>query len=298
VFERCVAAGADFIVRAQFARALAQEDRSVFEAVANAPVVGRFELALRTRGGVPARNAQLEVRNCRVGLRGVWRPGGMRPDLEVNVIEVREAGSAGIHWILLSSLPCENFDQCRGIAARYARRWLIEEYHKALKSGAKVETSQLESAQGLQALLGILAVVAVRLLSLKLLARSEPRRKVGAEMLGPEELALLSHEFGEPPEGWTCSSALIAIVRMGGFLARTGDGSPGWQTIWRGWQRLALSNQQTNNMWVMTRPQGRVPEAVSRCARRVGKPRAIRQIAGGGGIAEPKKEWEKSFTVV
>lgn len=243
VFERCRAAGTGFIVRAQFARALGQEDRSVFEAVAAAPVMGRFELALRAREGAPARSAPLEVRTCRVGLRGVWRPDGMRPDLEVNVVEVRETAEGGIRWVLLTSLPCENFDQCRHIVACYARRWLIEEYHKALKSGANVEASQLESAQGLQALLGVLAVVAVRLLNFKLLARSEPRRKMGAEMLGPEELALLSHEFGEPPEGWTCSSVLIAIARMGGFLARTGDGFPGWLTIWRGWQRLALMAQ-------------------------------------------------------
>ncbi|MBE0540283.1 MAG: hypothetical protein IH623_25925, partial [Verrucomicrobia bacterium] len=25
---------------------------------------------------------------------------------------------------------------------------------------------------------------------------------------------------------------------LGGFLGRKGDGLPGWQTIWRGWQRL------------------------------------------------------------
>ncbi|MBI5383619.1 MAG: hypothetical protein HZA90_09945, partial [Verrucomicrobia bacterium] len=27
-------------------------------------------------------------------------------------------------------------------------------------------------------------------------------------------------------------------ARLGGFLARKQDGLPGWQTIWRGWQRL------------------------------------------------------------
>jgi hypothetical protein len=31
---------------------------------------------------------------------------------------------------------------------------------------------------------------------------------------------------------------MTAIARVGGFLARKHDGSPGWQTIWRGWQRL------------------------------------------------------------
>lgn len=244
VFERCAGAGVDFIVRAQFARALAQEDRSVFEAVKALPAVGRFELEVRTRGDVPARTASLEVRSCRVRLRGVWRPGGNRPDVELNVVEIREETPAEpIHWVLLTSLPCESLEQSRQIATRYGRRWLIEEYHKALKSGANVEASQLESAQALQSLLGILAVAAVRLLNLKLWANHQPQQRINAQTLGAEELSLLAVEFGEPSGGWTYRNTLVAVARMGGFLARKNDGSPGWITIWRGWQRLTTMAQ-------------------------------------------------------
>jgi len=244
VFERCAAAGVDFIVRAQFARALAQEDRSVFEAVKMQPAIGQFELGLRTRGEVPARTAKLQVRVRRVRLRGVWRPGGNRPDQELNVVEIREETQGKpIHWVLLTSLPCETLEQARRIAARYARRWLIEEYHKALKSGANVEASQLESAQGLQSLLGILAVAAVRLLNMKLWASIQPQQKIEPQTVGAEELNLLTAEFGEPTGGWTYGNTLVAIARMGGFLARKNDGSPGWITIWRGWQRLNLMAQ-------------------------------------------------------
>lgn len=239
VFERCAAAGVDFIVRAQFARALAQEDRSVFEAVKAEPAIGRFELELRTRGDALARTASLAVRNCRVSLRGVWRPGGNRPDRQLNVVEIcEETAYRPIRWVLLTSLPCQTLEQARRIATRYARRWLIEEYHKALKSGANVEASQLESAQGLQSLLGILAVTAVRLLNMKLWANSQPQQPINPQAVGAEELSLLTAEFGEPKRGWTYSNTLIAIARMGGFLARKHDGSPGWITIWRGWQRL------------------------------------------------------------
>lgn len=28
------------------------------------------------------------------------------------------------------------------------------------------------------------------------------------------------------------------IAKLGGFLARKGDGEPGWQTIWRGWNKF------------------------------------------------------------
>jgi hypothetical protein len=105
------------------------------------------------------------------------------------------------------------------VVGHYTARWWIEEYHKALKSGAGVENSQLERAGRLEALIAVLAVVAVRLLSAKM-------------------LALLEKKLGTPKGGWTNQNVMVAIARLGGFLARKHDGSPGWQTIWRGWQRL------------------------------------------------------------
>jgi hypothetical protein len=124
------------------------------------------------------------------------------------------------------------------VVGRYAARWWIEEYHKALKSGAGVEDSQLERASRLEALIAVLAVVAVRLLSAKMLARSCPKSFEAATSFGPEMLALLEKKLGAPKGGWTNQNVMVAIARLGGFLARKHDGSPGWQTIWRGWQRL------------------------------------------------------------
>jgi hypothetical protein len=109
---------------------------------------------------------------------------------------------------------------------------------KALKTGTGVEASQLERADRLAPLIAVLAVVAVRLLSTKLLARSQPKGFEAAASFGSEMLALLEQKLGPPQGGWTNAQVLIATARLGGFLARKGDGMPGWQTIWRGWQRL------------------------------------------------------------
>lgn len=242
VFERCQAAGADFIVRAQFARALAPEDQDVFTAVAQAAVLGSIEVEVGARGGRGGRTATVELRARTVSLRGVWRPGGARPDLTLQVVQARElhtpAGVEPIHWVLLTSLPVVTLAQARRVVGRYTRRWLIEEYHKALKTGARVERSALESAERLQALLAVLAVVAVRLLNTKLLARARPDEPVDTAAFGPEAVALLEGAAGRPAGGWTQATLLLALARLGGFLARKGDGAPGWQTIWRGWQRL------------------------------------------------------------
>ncbi len=242
VFERCQQHQVDFLIRAQFARCLEGEDQSLFTAVAQMPVLGTYEVPLRARPKSPARVAKIELRAKQVTLRGVSRPTGQRPAIAIWVVEAREIGTPTgdepIHWILLTSLPAGTRAEARRIVARYSKRWLIEEYHKALKTGAGIEQSELETADRIRALLGVLAIVAVRLLHVKLQARTHPEKPVTEKMMGPEALSLLEAQFGKPPGGWTNSTTLIAIARMGGFLARKGDGSPGWITIWRGWQRL------------------------------------------------------------
>ena len=49
---------------------------------------------------------------------------------------------------------------------------------------------------------------------------------------------VLEKSVGAPAQGWTNRNFVRALARLGGFLGRTGDGEPGWQTIWRGWQVL------------------------------------------------------------
>ena len=143
-----------------------------------------------------------------------------------------------LHWMLLSSLACATWAQAQRVVGYYTARWWIEEYHKALKSGAGVEQSQLQQADRLAALIAVLAVVAVRLLSTKLLARARPESLEAASSFGPELLALLAKKLGQPKGGWTNRNLLRSVARLGGFIGRKHDGEPGWQTIWRGWQRL------------------------------------------------------------
>ena len=186
----------------------------------------------------------MELRTIRVDLDGPWRPGGWQEPLRgVTVIEVREVQPPQtipqpLHWMLLTSLPGTTWAQAQRIVGRYVARWWIEEYHKALKSGTEVEQSQLANARRLEALIAVLAVVAIRLLNTKMLARSFPEGTQAVTSFGPELLELLAKQYGEPATGWNNQNVMVAIARMGGFLARKHDGLPGWQTIWRGWQRL------------------------------------------------------------
>ena len=63
---------------------------------------------------------------------------------------------------------------------------------------------------------------------------------------GPSLLALLEKKLGQPKGGWTNRNLIRAVARVGGFIGRKSDGEPGWQTIWRGWQRLMWMCQGAN----------------------------------------------------
>ena len=181
--ERCHQRQWDFLVRASQPRALADQEGSVFDAVAAAPVVARFTLKLRSRPprvtrdkktGHPkrirqahgARTVDLEVRACTVPLRAPGRLGASAGPRTVHLVEAKEVnavpGDDPIHWVLLTSWPCGTAAEVLRAVKAYTRRWLIEEYHKALKTGTRIEDSQLETAHRLEALLAILAVTAVR----------------------------------------------------------------------------------------------------------------------------------------
>jgi len=252
--EICQKHGVDFVIRGNYDRCLADGSGHLQAALRQAPVLGETTVEVRSRGGQPARTAIVEVRSLRVDLAGPWRPGGWRGPLrEVGVVEVREVHvPAGVkeplHWLLLTSLPCATWAQAQRVVGYYTARWWIEEYHKALKSGAGVEASQLERAAHLEPLIAILAVVAVRLLSAKMLARSRPESFEAAASFGPAMLALLEQKLGPPKGGWTNRNLIRGVARVGGFIGRKCDGEPGWQTIWRGWQRLIWMCEGVNLM--------------------------------------------------
>jgi hypothetical protein len=72
-----------------------------------------------------------------------------------------EAGER-LEWILLCDADVADFAQARECALQYATRWIIEEYHKAIKTGLGAERLQLEGAERLFAAIAIMSVVALR----------------------------------------------------------------------------------------------------------------------------------------
>ena len=248
---RDIELGIDFVIRASHARRLVDEEQRVleqdlFERAADGELLGELDVELRARPGQKARTARVQVRAASVTIRPPWRPASAKSRLkpiDLRVVHVCEVNAPAdvknpLCWTLLTSAEVAELADARRVIGLYRARWLIEEYHKCVKTGCRVEDSQVRSIQPLTNVVAIKCLVAVHLLDLQLVARATPDEPVSEQRLGRWSKATLSAKFGEPPGGWTVGTALIAIARLGGYLARRSDPPPGWLVIWRGYQRL------------------------------------------------------------
>ena len=214
------------------------------------PAASVYDVKVPARQGQAARTAQVEVRFAPVSLPvprqlSPWlRKQGIKL-ITMWVVEVREIhppkGSTPLHWVLYTSHAVTSLEEAQVIIAYYKKRWLIEEFHKALKTGCDLESRQYQTSDRLEALTGMQSVIAVRLLQLKSVARTEPERP--AEEVVPakwiEILRMLRCKA--KPGAWTVRDFYRQLAGLGGFLGRKCDGEPGWITIWRGFEKLALT---------------------------------------------------------
>ena len=158
------------------------------------------------------------------------------------VVWVREVdappGVDPIEWVLYTSLAVESFESALVIVGYYEKRWLIEEWHKVLKTGMRVEDRQLKTSGRLEAMMGLMSVAAVRLFQLKGEARTAPERRA-EEVVPPKYVRALKaiRKIGTSTE-LTVGRFFRELAQLGGFLGRRSDGEPGWITIWRGWDKL------------------------------------------------------------
>jgi hypothetical protein len=161
--------------------------------------------------------------------------------LEMWAIRVWEehtpAGEEPLEWILLTSVPTTTLEQAWERVGWYEHRWVVEDYHQCLKTGCRLEERQVQSADRLIRLLGLLSPLAVRLLQLRDLGRQEPERPAH-EVLEADLLAVVAAQTGQTPAQMTAGAFWKAVAQMGGYLARRGDGPPGWKTLWKGWLRV------------------------------------------------------------
>ena len=201
--------------------------------------------------GHPARQgraARLAISSTKVVIPRPKTTDSRYPEtVTLNLVRVYEPaapeGEAPVEWLLFTSEPVETVEQVGWVVDAYRARWLIEEYFKALKTGCDYESRQLRSLHTLKNVLGLLAVLAYRLLLLRTLERSAPQTPA-IEAVDPillEALAARLRQIGEKkpfPDQATVADLMKGIARLGGH--HKSNGPPGWQLLWFGFQDLLM----------------------------------------------------------
>lgn len=175
-----------------------------------------------------AKSGEYRKEGVRVGAIRVWE------------VDPPEGEKKGVEWILVTDQKITDALSVRQLVEYYERRPIIEEYHKAFKTGCGVEKLQQRTGAALEAAIGITAILALGLLMLRDVARDETRQsEPAATLVGECSVCVLSvWRLGVAKVDWTVREFVKALGRLGGHMNRPSDGIPGWQTLWRGLRKL------------------------------------------------------------
>jgi hypothetical protein len=171
--------------------------------------------------------------------RGLYEP---RP-LRVWVIRVWEIappkGATPVEWILLTNVATATVADAWERVGWYECRWVVEEYHKAQKTGCALEDMQFTTEAALQPMIALLSVVATQLLNLRAAARqADAKTRPADEVVHKDYVAVLSAWRYQEIRPLTVHEFFYALGRLGGHQNRKCDKQPGWLVLWRGWMKL------------------------------------------------------------
>ncbi len=247
--------GGRYVVRAAHDRSVSGAPQRLWITLEQAPWLGTQEIEIPQRGGRPARRAQVSLRAKAVETVCPARM-GVQDTIRCYGLLVREeaapAGVEALEWLLLTTEAVSTREDALNILWTYSRRWRIEDFHKAWKSGTRVEELRPRSANNLERGVIILAFVAIRLLQLQELVypptprQGQPQRTLAQQpcdtMLTTTEWCVLYmtvHKVAPPAQPPSAEWAYRAIAKLGGWMNTQRSGRPGWQAIWYGLFRLS-----------------------------------------------------------
>ena len=234
---------AGFVVRANQNRRIWTEDGDagkLFEWSSDLAERGRDSIEIQQGGGREARTAEVSIAAGSCELRAPRNNPGQEGSIKVNVVRVEEISEADdpIQWVLLTTESVSTSDDILTVIEYYRLRWRIEDWHKVLKTGCEIEERQLQTWERMEVLLSVYSVIAWKVLELRELARGE--ESVAPEVLLSEaERAVLETKFPEL-SGQNGKGYAVHVAKLGGYLDRSSDPPPGWQTMWKGLQKLRM----------------------------------------------------------
>jgi hypothetical protein len=149
-----------------------------------------------------------------------------------------------LEWWLLTTASVARLEDALEVVRNYTRRWRIEEFHRAWKSGVcNIEQSQLRSARAFQRWATIGAAVAARAERLKHLSRTHGELDAEQELSRAEiDAAIVLSRTKRYGVGAviTLEQAVALIAAIGGYTGKSSGGPPGVRVIQRGLEEVIV----------------------------------------------------------
>ena len=240
---------AHFIIRSQFDRLLEEQDletnkkieKKLRQKLKEAVSVGEVEFIIPPTEKRSGRKVKQQIKAATVTLK----PANKKWKVNVNVVMAIEEnppeGEEPLVWILITSLPIDNFDDASLIISYYLCRWEIELFFKVLKSGCKIEERQLQSTQRMKVLISIFMLLAWRVMFTMMLGRVSS--EISASELFEEAewksvYKILNKGNALPMQPPKLGDFMIMVATLGGYVEAKGGSPPGVKTMWKGMARM------------------------------------------------------------
>jgi hypothetical protein len=248
-YERCH--GRSFVVRSGKKRTVqpghegACKRVKLHRWVRTLPELGRRQVKVNAQKGQQARTAEVALSAAAVRLLPPKQRRGEHSDdpLPVWIVRVWEvtppAGEKGLEWFLFTEQPVACWNDAQRVVGWYECRPIVEEYHKAQKTGCGIEQMQFTNEERMQPAIALISVVALTLLWLRDAARQpDAETRSATELLSSDHVETLSLWRHGAVRPLSIKEFFYALARLGGHQNRKHDHQPGWIVLWRGWTTL------------------------------------------------------------
>jgi hypothetical protein len=261
LFNRSIELKRDMLIRAVGNRHIVSEDKALLQHMELCASAGHISVTIprNAKEKKAERTAKLDIKYCEVE---ILPPGHRAKEKELSPIPLHaiyakeiecEAEDDPIRWLLLTSLPVMSLADAVEKINWYKHRWRIERFHFTLKSGCKVEDLQLETIDRLENAIALYSIIAWKLIWFTYENRANPDGSCEIILAKYEWQSLwcMANQNPKPPEeAPSIHSAIRMIARLGGFMGRKNDGSPGTMVLWRGLHRL----NDIASVWLLMNP--------------------------------------------
>jgi len=240
--------GRFFVLRSRENRKLevaVDGEQYLYEAVRKQSSVATREVLVQATTKYKARKAIVHVSFTAVEISPPSKRSGEYEEKPLKMWAVRAwephtpAGAEPLEWILLTNVPVLNADHAIQRIEWYEDRWIIEDFHKGMKTGCGIETLQFTTIERIEPAIAVLSTLTTTLLQMRDAARQpDAATRPATEVVAEEYVEVLSAYYGtrlgKQP---SILKFYLHVARLGGHQNRK-DEFPGWITLWRGWMKV------------------------------------------------------------